>query len=324
MKLCHGRLGGPGRSGRLGTRGAVAVLGGLALLLSACGGDTTESENRTTSTDEITKDDALAAKLPAEIRDAGKLVIATDASYAPVEFSQDGGKTFVGLDIDLGNAIGKVLGVEIEFRNVSFDGILAGVGTRYDLAMSAITDTKEREGEVDFVTYFQAGTAIAVQKGNPLGIKAEMDLCGKRVAAERGTTQHNDLTADKNDDGSPTLKARCVAGGKEAPTPVISPDQNAVNASLAADRADAFTADTPVADYQEKVTNGDIEKAAEIVSPAPYGIAVPKDSGTLKDALMGAVQELIDDEHYEKILATWNVQDGAVDESKINAAGSGG
>jgi polar amino acid transport system substrate-binding protein len=294
-------------------------------VLAACGGKTTETENKKTDVTALSKDDALAAKVPDNIRQKGELVVATDATYAPNEFSNDGGKTFVGMDIDLGNAIGKVLGLKVTFVNATFDGILAGVQAgKYDLGMSSFTDRKDREEIVDFVNYFRAGTSIAVKKGNPLGIQSQADLCGKKVAAERGTIQLDTVTKDKDEDGNPTLRGQCLKDGKPAPVAVPEPDQNGVNAALIAGRADAFIADSPIVEYQVKQTDGEVVQGGETTDVAPYGIAVPKNAGTLKDAVQGAVQKLIDDGHYAKILETWGLRNGAIDKATINAAGSGG
>jgi polar amino acid transport system substrate-binding protein len=297
-----------------------AVLAAATLLVAGCGGKTTDSGSKQADVS-VSQQADIAALVPASIKSKGTLTIATDASYAPNEFSADGGKTFQGMDIDLGNAIGKVLNLQVKFVNTPFDGILAGLAAnKYDLGMSSFTDNAVREKTVDFVTYFKAGTSIAVGKGNPKNIKSAGDLCGKKVAAERGTVQLDSLTKEKLDDGSVTLLGQCKADGKPAPTAVALPDQNQVNNALIAGRADAFTADSPVVDYQVKVTNGGVEAAGEAADVAPYGIAVAKTSGQLKDAVLKAVQKLMSDGTYTKILSTWGVTDGAITDPKINGA----
>ncbi|HEX5496700.1 MAG TPA: ABC transporter substrate-binding protein [Mycobacteriales bacterium] len=307
--------------GRLAATAAVAV---AALVLAGCGGKTTDNQNKTTSTNGLHKDESLAAKVTDGIRKKGKLVIAADATYPPNEFSNDGGKTFVGMDVDLGNAIGKLLGLKVTFVNASFDGILAGVQAgKYDLAMSSFTDTAEREKIVDFVTYFKAGTSIAVRKGNPLGITSEADLCGVKVAVERGTTQLDELTKDKDPDGNPTLKAQCAQSHRKVPVAVPETDQNGVNSALVSGRADAFTADSPVVAYQVKITNGGIEQGGVSTGVAPYGIAIPKGTGSFRDAVLGAVKKLMADGQYGKILDTWGLRSGAITDPKIDPASGG-
>jgi polar amino acid transport system substrate-binding protein len=266
---------------------------------------------------DVPADDSLAKLVPANFKADGKLVIATDASYPPNEFTLEGSDEIIGMDVDLGNAIGKVLGVETEFVNASFDGILAGLQAgRYELGMSSFTDTKEREQTVDFATYFEAGTSTMVAKCNPKGIKATEDLCGKTVGAENGTTQLDQLT--KPDAEGSVVKA-CSDAGKEPPKGQGFPKQTDVNAALQANRIDAYLADTPVVDYAVKTTGNAFEKAGEDTDAAPYGIAIPKTAGTMKEAVQGAVQQLISDGNYQKILDNWGLE-GGIKESKINGA----
>ena len=267
---------------------------------------------------DVTADDALGGKVPANIKADGKLVIAADASYAPNEYTLPDSEEIIGMDIDLGKAIGKTLGVEVEFVNASFDGILAGIQAgRYELGMSSFTDTKEREQTVDFVTYLEAGTSTMVRKCNPSGIETIEDLCGKKVGAENGTTQLDQLS--KPDVEGSVVKT-CEDAGKEPPVAQGFPKQTDVNAALQSNRIDAYMADSPVVDYAVKKTGNAFEKAGKDTDSAPYGIAIPKNAGALKDAVQGAVQKLIDDGAYQKVLDNWGVGGGAITEAKINGA----
>jgi polar amino acid transport system substrate-binding protein len=262
-------------------------------------------------------DSALAGMVPAKVKADGKIIIATDASYAPNEYTLEGSDEIIGMDVDMGKAIGKVLGVEVQFVNASFDGILAGLNAgRYELGMSSFTDTKEREQTVDFVTYLEAGTSTMVRKCNPKGIKSITDLCGKAVGAENGTTQLDQLTKPEVE-GS-VVKA-CSAAGKEPPKGQGFPKQTDVNAALQANRIDAYLADTPVVNYAVKKTGNAFEKVGKDTDAAPYGIGIPKAAGTMKEAVQGAVQKLISDGGYQDILDNWGVT-GGIEESKINGA----
>lgn len=267
---------------------------------------------------DVTADTALSAQVPDTIKADGKLLVAADAAYAPNEFTLEDSEEIIGMDVDLGKAIGKVLGLEVEFTNTSFDGILAGIQAgRYEAGMSSFTDTKEREATVDFVTYFEAGTSTMVRKCNPKNINSIEDLCGKAVGAENGTTQLDQLT--KEDVEGSVVKA-CKDAGKEPPQAKGFPKQTDVNAALQAGRIDAYMADSPVVDYALKKTGDAFEKAGEDTDAAPYGIALPKNAGTLKEAVQAAVTKLMEDGTYKKILDNWGVGDGAITESKINGA----
>lgn len=263
-------------------------------------------------------DSALAGRVPPAVTSDGKIVIATDASYAPNEFTLEGSDEIIGMDVDLGNAIGKVLGVEVEFVNASFDGILAGLQAgRYELGMSSFTDTEEREQTVDFVTYFEAGTSTMVRKCNPESIETAEDLCGKTVGAQNGTTQLDQLTQP---DAEGSIVQVCEDAGQEPPNAQGFPKQTDVNSALQANRIDAYMADSPVVDYAVKKTGEAFEKTGEDTDTAPYGIAIPKDAGTMKEALQGAMQELISGGSYQEILDNWGVGSGAIEEAEINGA----
>ncbi|WP_291415347.1 ABC transporter substrate-binding protein [Actinophytocola sp.] len=266
---------------------------------------------------DVPADDALGAMVPAKIKTDGKIIVAADAAYAPNEYTLEGSDEIIGMDVDMGKVVGKVLGVEVEFVNASFDGILAGLGAgRYELGMSSFTDTKEREQTVDFVTYLEAGTSTMVRKCNPKKIETPEDLCGKAVGAENGTTQLDQLT--KPDVEGSVVKA-CSDAGKEPPNAQGFPKQTDVNAALQANRIDAYLADTPVVNYAVKKTGDAFEKTGEDTDAAPYGIAIAKSSGTMKEAVQGAVQKLISDGTYQEILDNWGIT-GGIEESKINGA----
>jgi polar amino acid transport system substrate-binding protein len=266
----------------------------------------------------VPKNAEAAAKVPDDVRAKGTLVIAEDPSYAPDEFTLPGSSQVVGMDIDLGRAIGQVLGLKVTFANTTFDGIVPGLGAhRYDLGMSSLTDTAKREKVVDFVTYFKAGTSIVVQKCNPKHIDSFLDLCGKKVGAENGTIQIDQLRKEQAD-GS--IVAKCRQKGKQPPVAKGYPQQTGAASALASSRIDAYIADSPVVAYALKQTTGAFQKAGSVKGVAPYGIAVPKHSGTMKNAVAGAVRTLMKDGTYLKILKNWGLTDGKIDRVRINAA----
>ena len=214
--------------------------------------------------------------MPAAIKSAGTITIATDASYAPNEYFDTDGKTIIGLDVDLGNAIAAKLGVKANFQNVTFDAIIPALaGGKYNLGMSSFTDTKKREAKVDFVTYFSAGDAVVRSEGQPgEGRRPRPTLCGLTIAVEKGTTRG---VVD-----IPALTKACTDGGKR-PSPLCRlDDQNAANLAVTSGRAHVGSADSPIADYAVKQSNGAFELAGKSYEVAPYGIAIPKDAGTLK------------------------------------------
>ncbi|MFJ5232715.1 ABC transporter substrate-binding protein [Kitasatospora sp. NPDC088391] len=301
---------------------AAATLAAGSLLLTACGSSTSSSSgstgtaggNATQQVSAAAADPALAALVPAEVKSAGKLVVAADASYAPNEFKDEKGN-IVGMDVDLAKAVAQKLGLTADVQNADFTSIIPGISSnKYQLGMSSFTDTKEREQTVDMVTYFTAGSAAAVKKGNPDKVNLD-DLCGKKVAVQTGTTQADEIKDTRNPD--------CTKAGK----PTIPNDgdkftlQTDVTGALVAGRDQVMLADSPVIDYALKQTGGQLEKIGSTYDSAPYGIVVAKGSGLTK-AVQGAVTALIADGTYKQILDKWGVAAGAVTTSEINAAKS--
>ncbi|GAA0328215.1 ABC transporter substrate-binding protein [Actinoallomurus spadix] len=283
----------------------ISVLA-AAVALSACNAKTT-SRGSKSALDTIKKN--------------GKIVIATDASYAPNEFKQNG--QIVGFDVDLGTAIAKKLGVKAEFQDVKFDNILPALQSKkYDIGMSSFTDNKQREASFDFVTYFTAGTGLMVKAGNPEKLSPDdLSLCGKKIAVEKGTTQEDELTpksAAKPDAGARLDK--CKQGGKPAPTKISLDDQNAANLALGNGRADAVLADSPVAAYAAKESGGKFVIAGNAYDTAPYGVAVPKNENDLRDGILKAVKDLIADGTYKQLTEKWGISSGALTDPKVNGA----
>lgn len=305
-------------------RPKISSLTGLALLVlvvalaAGCGGSSKKASTTTTETTSTTPttiatpstDSKIAAQVPAKFK-SKTMVIATDATYAPNEFIGANGKSIEGMDPDLGKALGAVMGVKVKFVNTSFDGIIPGLAAgKFDLGMASFTDTKERQKTVDFVTYFQAGTSFYVKAAGGPTINSLADLCGHSVGVERGTTQADDATKQN---------ATCKSAGKSGVKVSVYPDQNAANLSISSGRAEVGMADSPVAAYIVKKSNGQFKLTGKSYNTAPYGIAIPKGSGLTKPFL-GALKALMSDGTYKAILTKWGIQKGAITNPKINGA----
>jgi polar amino acid transport system substrate-binding protein len=257
----------------------------------------------------VAKDDALAAMVPAEIASDGKLVIGTDASYAPAEFMDTDGKTIVGFDPDLAKVVGQVLGLQVEMQNAPFDSLVEGVKTgKYELGVSAFTINPEREKQVDMPSYFSAGTGWAAPTGNPNGITPD-NACGRKIAVQKATVQVDDITARSK---------ACTDAGKDAITIEQYQLQSDATAAVVSGKDDAMLADSPVVAYAITQTGDKLETVGDIYDAAPYGYAVPKGQGDYTKAIQGALQKLIDDGTYLKVLSNWGLQSGAITTSEVN------
>jgi len=286
-----------------------AAIGALAL--SGCTKNT-DSSGPTTSTTAVAaaKVDSIAATVPENIKSSGKLVVGTDPTYPPNEYKDEGGK-IIGFDVDLVNAIAATLGLTAEYRPSAFDKIIPSIqGGAFNVGMSSFTDSKEREQQVDFVTYFSAGSLWAQRPGSPIDPN---NACGKKVAVQATTVQETDELPAKN-------KA-CTDAGKPAIQVLKFDAQPDATNAVILGQADAMTADSPVTSYAIKKSDGKLEAAGEIFDSAPYGLAVQKGS-PLAQSLQQALQHLIDSGEYKTIAANWGAEQGMIDKPVINGATS--
>jgi polar amino acid transport system substrate-binding protein len=292
---------------------SAAALSAIAALgLVACGSSNSSSTSSTATTASAAGSNSkIAAEVPAAVKSKGTLTVAADATYAPNEFIAANGKTVEGMDADLAKALAAVMGLKARVKNATFDSIIPGLAAhKYDLGMSSFTDTKEREKTVDFVTYFSAGTSFYVKAQGGPTINTLADLCGHKVAVEKGTTQADDATAQGK---------KCKAAGKPGVTVLVFPDQNGANLALSSGRGDVGMADSPPADYQVKKSNGQFKLVGKPYGTAPYGIAIPKDNGMAKPVL-DALKALMSNGTYTTILKKWGIADGAITNPVINGA----
>lgn len=252
--------------------------------------------------------ESIAATVPAEVRDTGRLVIGVNVPYAPMEFKNADGQ-LVGFDVELMNAVARVLGLVPDYRDTPFDTILPSVadGT-FDVGMSSVTDTKEREELVDFVTYFRAGTQWARKPGTALG---PTSACGLKVGVAEGTLQETDELPAKSD--------QCSAAGMPAIEMVVFKSQDEVTTALVKGEVDAMSADSPVTGFAVKLSRGDLVPAGDVFDTAPYGWPVAKSSG-LSESMRLALEHLMDSGEYRAIATMWGVERGMIDKPAINGA----
>ncbi|MFE0462127.1 ABC transporter substrate-binding protein [Kitasatospora sp. NPDC058965] len=288
----------------------VAVAAG-SVLLSACGSGT----GSTTS---------LHDQLPAAIRKAGVIKVGASFTAAPVVFKNSQGQPD-GLDPDLAAALSKELGVTLQFQDVGpFANVLPGLlSKQYDIGMSGITDTHERENGLDadekqvnegsdFVDYFMAGVGMVVHKGNPSGINSLDTLCGKTVAVKKGTI-HDTLANNQQN----------VCNRTGNPLKILEVDADtSLQDDVRTGKAAAYLTDYPKALFHaQTVDNGaTFQVVGPQLQPRPYGIAVRKSDTQLRDVLSKAVEKLILSGDYDGILNNRKLQDGAIPAAVINGS----
>ncbi|MCX5233318.1 ABC transporter substrate-binding protein [Streptomyces sp. NBC_00233] len=306
---------------RLTTVSSIAVASTL-LFVSGCGDQTKSNDGDVKSGTTKLSAAPLFSKLPKKYQDAGVIKVGTDAAYAPMEY-EEGGK-IVGIDPDIAAALGQELGVTFVFTSGTFDGLISSLNTgRQDIVMAAMSDTKARQqglddkGErvgkgVDFIDYFNSGVSLLIKKGNPEKVMSLDDLCGKKVAVQRGTIYQDTFKAQATKcekDAKGTLTIEAFDTDAEAQTRVKSGG------------AVADLNDYPVAAYIAKTADGgnDFEVAGGQTDAGPFGIAVDKDNTQLRDALQEALNAVIKSGAYKKVLEKWDVTNSAVSMATINA-----
>jgi polar amino acid transport system substrate-binding protein len=240
------------------------------------------------------------------------LTIALDATYAPDEFIATDGKTIIGMDADFAYAITQILGLKANLVNATFSTIIPGLQSgKFDMGDSSFTDTLARQKVVDFVDYFTAGEGFYIKTGGQT-FNGLDSLCGHTVSVEDGTTEQTDAQ---------TQAKTCTTGGKSTVTVLSYGNQSQANLAVSSGRAEVGFADSQVAAYIVASSNGVFQNSGTAFEVAPYGFAFPKGGG-MAAPVEAAVNELISNGTYTKILDKWGVQAGAVTTAAINDATS--
>ena len=256
----------------------------------------------------IKVDSAAAALVPASYKSAS-VKVGSDAPYPPWEMFVEGTQNFTGFDYDLAQAMGAKLGVKFEFTAMKFDSLLIGLQAgNIDAIMSSMYDDLTRQKQADFVDYAKDGTALLVAKGNPEKIAGWVDLSGKAVGVEKGTTQAAALAK---------LNTYLKGQSKAELTINEYPDQPAAILAIKSGNIVADLTDASTGAYVAQTTdNGSsLELVVDPNPPAGLGfelkidgIAIGKSNTGLRDAIQKALQSLMDDGTYKTIIDHYGLQ----------------
>lgn len=291
----------------------TTALAGLLALSSCSGADSPEADpeagsDRSYDVSGIDTVDDIANLLPDGIREDGTLVIGASIDYAPAEFRADDLQTAIGYDVDLGKALGRVLGLETEVSAAEFASILPGIGSKYDVGISSFTITEERLASYTMVSYISVGSSYGVKAGNDVGFDPD-DVCGSSIAVQTGTYQEEELTA---------FDAECADAGNEAIDILKFGSQSDVTTNVVGGKADAMYADSTVSSYAVALTDNQLEVVGGVRDAAPQGIVLPQDDAELTDAIKKAMQHLMDEGTWEEILDSWGTKDSALTTAEVN------
>ncbi|MEZ0069623.1 polar amino acid transport system substrate-binding protein [Streptacidiphilus sp. MAP12-20] len=260
---------------------------------------------------------SIAAELPAEVRQRGTLeVVDSSQGAAPLNFYATDNTTVIGVEPDLAAAVANVLGLKVDYHPVAWAQIFVGLDSgKYDAGFSNITDTELRKQKYDFATYRKDNVAFEAKKGTSWRISGPKDVAGKTIAVGSGTNQEKILLEWSQEDVAAGLKPVQVKYyGTDADTYL----------ALQSGRIDAYFGPNPTAQYHANVSGR--TEVIGVVSGAGGSLqgliaaTVKKDGGLVKP-IADAINELIRNGTYGKILARWGLSSEAVDAAQINPPG---
>lgn len=256
---------------------------------------------------------AGAQELPARIKAAGKIVVATQPNYAPITFKNPATNALTGFDIELGEAIGKELGVRIEWQETAFAQMLPSLQTgRVDMVMAGMSDLPTRRDNADFVNYMQTGAQFYTVTAFRDQIKSVDDLCGKSVGASRATNWPRQI-GEWSD-------ANCVAKGRPAITVVGTEGSVDARNQIKTQRLQGGVQGSETMSYFQQLEPNTYIPLGEPFTRSLVGIPFAKTpEGTqLRDAVRGAITRLIANGGYRQLIEKYGLQPNAIAEITIN------
>lgn len=325
------------RPGPRTTRLAVLLVGLTSVVgtLAACGaqpaGGTAQAAQQPSSGTGVTYDlsadqphitttkrDAIAAQLPADIRQRGTLIVGNGSAGGgnpPLGFTADDDKTPIGVEIDIAHLVASALGLTADVRTTSWENVFLGLDSgKYDVGVSNIGVSEERKEKYDFATYRLGLHAFEAKKGAGYTVSGPADISGKKVAVSSGTLQEAILLRWNEEN----------AKAGRAPAE-LAYYQNATDYYLAlqSGRVDLYLGPNPTATYHV-ATAKQTQIVGTVSSSYPLtglvGVLTKKNSGLAKP-INEALNAAIEDGSYARVLDKWGLKDEAVKTSQINPPG---
>ncbi|MFC8661968.1 ABC transporter substrate-binding protein [Streptomyces sp. NPDC057199] len=267
----------------------AASCAALLMTVAACGSEDSSSSSAAAPasgcTPKLGKSDLVKA---------GTLTISTNATLPPMQYLDTSGK-IVGMRVDLGNEIAKLLCLTPKFVNIPFDAQIPGVQSgRWDMINTGMFYTPERAETIKLVPYEIQGVSVSVAKGNPKKITSEDDLAGKSIAVEAPGYEFDTLTALNKE-----LKA---AGKKQVGIRTFTTTADAYQA-LSAGQVEGVAIVESVTSYYQK--GGTFETAVKGMNPAPLALGFGKDKPA--EAVAEALNTLRDNGYLAKLFKKYGV-----------------
>lgn len=256
---------------------------------------------------------ASAQALPERIKSAGKIVVATQPNYAPIAFKDPATNQLTGFDIELGEAIGKELGVKIEWQETAFAQMLPSLQTgRVDMALAGMSDLPARRETVDFVDYMVSGAQFYTVTAFKDSIKTPEDLCGKTVGASRSTNWPKQI--------GEWSEANCVSKGKPAITVVGTEGSVDARTQLKTQRLQGGVQGSETMSHFQKLEPNTYVPLGKPFTRTLAGIPFAKtaEGGQLRDAVKGALERLQASGAYDALIAKYGLTDNVLKPVSVN------
>ncbi|MDI9829902.1 ABC transporter substrate-binding protein [Streptomyces sp. KAU_LT] len=319
---------------------AATAAATLSTGLTACGGDsdaataTSDAAGTVTvgrlsngaakeTTLKVSEVKSISAKLPADLRKSGRLVIGSGtlpSGSPPLGFVGSDQKTLTGSEIDLARLVAAVFGLKPEVKRFTWENLFVGIDSgKVDVGFSNITDTEERKRKYEFASYRKDDLAFEAPKDSKFRFDGDYrTLAGTTVSVGAGTNQERILLE---------WKSRLEKEGKKLTVKYFQ-ETNSTYLALSSGKIDAYFGPSPNLSYHVTQTSGTPQatriagqfSGAGATLQGLIAATAKKDSG-LAEPLAEAINHLIDNGQYAKWLAAWNLSGEAVEKAEVNPPG---
>ncbi|MEE2524257.1 ABC transporter substrate-binding protein [Pseudarthrobacter sp. J75] len=264
----------------------------------------------------VTADPAAAALVPEAIKADGKLTVVTTGGTAPLSLFATDNKTLIGSEVDIAYAVGGTLGLDVEVLPVAWADWPLGIeSAKYEAVLSNVTVTEARKEKFDFATHRNDLLGFYAKSDSSIsGIKEAKDVAGKRIIVGSGTNQ----------------EAILVRWDEENKKNGLAPvefqyydDDSASTLALQSGRADLTFGPNAGAAYKA-AKDGKTKEVGTLNGGWPLTAEIAfttKKGNGLAVAAQAAINELIENGTYAKILDRWGLSSEAIEHSQLNPAG---
>lgn len=251
---------------------------------------------------------ALVKMLPARVAEAKTFTVVVALGSPPDDFRNEKGE-IAGWEIDILRGATQALGLQLDLRPTTFDVLIPGLqAKRFDAATGQMGVTVVREKVVDMIGTLLGNELFAAMSTNDIKVNSLDDICGLTVAMTRGSREY---------EFAQTHNPKCEALGKKPINALAFNDGNGAAESLMSRRSDLFWLGSTAVSYFVNQSKGKTKVVGSYTDTSYIGVALPKGSD-MAVPLQAAIQHIIDDGLYSKIVQKWGLQDGAVKTAPLN------